>query len=87
MNIPMWIIFGLVNGIVLYWIKPDRSVGGYFGAALLGGGGAVLGGGVALLLYETLRTMNIMLFVLLLMTVSALFLIISNMIMHRKQWS
>lgn len=83
-NVLAWLIFGAVNGIVLYWIKPDHRIGGYLGAAVLGAGGAVLGGGIALFLYENFRQMNLVLFIMLVITASSLFLLISSLFAPQK---
>jgi uncharacterized membrane protein YeaQ/YmgE (transglycosylase-associated protein family) len=87
MNLPLWLIFGALNGMMLYWMKPDRSIRGFFGAALLGSGGAVVGGGVAMILYQALHAMNLVMLVILLMAFASIFLLVSNMFMQRKQLS
>ncbi len=87
MNLPLWLIFGALNGMVLYWMKPDRNARGFLGAAFLGSGGAVVGGGVAMVLYQALHAMNLVMLVLLVMTCASLFLLVSNMFMQRKQLS
>jgi uncharacterized membrane protein YeaQ/YmgE (transglycosylase-associated protein family) len=87
MNVAAWALFGAINGMVLYWIKPDKHVSGYLGAVVLGSSGALLGGAVAAMIYESLQNMNLALFVLLLMIVSSLFLLISQMVFQKQQLS
>ena len=54
MTIIIWIIFGLVVGIVAKFVMPGRDPGGFIVTALLGIVGAVVGGwlGRALNLYR-----------------------------------
>ena len=54
MNVIIWIIFGLVVGIVAKLLMPGRDPGGFFLTALLGIIGAVVGGfiGRAVGLYQ-----------------------------------
>jgi len=53
-NVIIWIIFGLVVGIVAKLLMPGRDPGGFFLTALLGIIGAVVGGfiGRAVGLYQ-----------------------------------
>ena len=44
MNIIMWIIFGLVVGVVAKFLMPGRDPGGFILTAALGIVGALLGG-------------------------------------------
>ncbi len=43
-EIILWIVFGLVAGILAKWIMPGKGPGGFILTVLLGIGGAVLGG-------------------------------------------
>ena len=47
MGILMWIVFGLIAGVVAKWIMPGRDPGGIIVTILLGIAGAVVGGFVA----------------------------------------
>ena len=44
MSILMWILFGLVIGVVAKLLTPGREPGGFVVTTLLGIGGALLGG-------------------------------------------
>lgn len=44
MGILLWIVFGLVVGVVAKWIMPGSDPGGIVVTILLGIGGAVIGG-------------------------------------------
>ena len=44
MNVIVWIIFGLVVGIVAKFLMPGRDPGGFIVTTLLGIVGALLGG-------------------------------------------
>ena len=44
MNIIIWIVFGLVVGVVAKFLMPGRDPGGFIVTTLLGIVGAVLGG-------------------------------------------
>ena len=44
MGILLWIVFGLVAGVVAKWIMPGSDPGGIIVTILLGIGGAVIGG-------------------------------------------
>ncbi|MGV6825822.1 MAG: GlsB/YeaQ/YmgE family stress response membrane protein [bacterium] len=50
MNIPMWIILGLIVGILAQWFMPGKKRGGVIVTMLLGIAGAVVGGFLARLL-------------------------------------
>lgn len=47
MGILMWIVFGLIAGIIAKWVMPGRDPGGIIVTILLGIAGAVVGGYVA----------------------------------------
>ena len=55
MNVIIWIIFGLIVGIVAKFLMPGRDPGGFVLTTILGIVGAVLGGfiGRAVGLYQT----------------------------------
>ena len=44
MHILMFLLFGLVVGVIARWIVPGREPGGWVVSMLLGIGGAFLGG-------------------------------------------
>ena len=44
MGILLWIVLGLVTGVVAKWIMPGRDPGGIIVTMLLGIGGAITGG-------------------------------------------
>lgn len=44
MNIFVWIIFGLIAGIIAKWIMPGKDGGGFILTVALGIIGAVVGG-------------------------------------------
>ncbi len=44
MGILLWIVFGLVAGIVAKWLMPGRDPGGIIVTILLGIAGAMVGG-------------------------------------------
>ncbi len=44
MGILLWIVFGLVAGVVAQWIMPGRDAGGIIATTTLGIVGAVIGG-------------------------------------------
>ena len=44
MGILLWMVFGLVAGVVAKWIMPGRDPGGIMVTILLGIGGAMVGG-------------------------------------------
>ena len=44
MDIIIWIIFGLIVGVVAKFLMPGRDPGGFIITALLGIAGALLGG-------------------------------------------
>jgi uncharacterized membrane protein YeaQ/YmgE (transglycosylase-associated protein family) len=47
MGILLWIVFGLIAGIIAKWVMPGRDPGGIIVTILLGIAGAVVGGYVA----------------------------------------
>jgi uncharacterized membrane protein YeaQ/YmgE (transglycosylase-associated protein family) len=47
MGIVLWILFGLIAGVVAKFLMPGRDPGGIIVTILLGIGGAVVGGFVA----------------------------------------
>ena len=47
MGILLWILFGLIAGVIAKWLMPGRDPGGIIVTILLGIGGAVVGGFVA----------------------------------------
>ncbi len=51
MNILLWVVFGLLVGIVANAIDPRPAQGGALGAIILGIIGAVVGGFIANLLF------------------------------------
>lgn len=44
MGIFLWIIFGLIVGVLAKWIMPGKDGGGFFMTIILGITGALLGG-------------------------------------------
>lgn len=44
MDIIAWIVFGLIVGLVAYYIEPTKTTGGILGSIILGIVGAVVGG-------------------------------------------
>lgn len=46
-DIILWIVFGLVAGILAKWFMPGRAPGGFILTVLLGIAGAVIGGYLA----------------------------------------
>ena len=47
MGIFVWIVLGLIAGVVAKWIMPGRDAGGIIVTMLLGVGGALFGGMLA----------------------------------------
>lgn len=47
MGILLWIVFGLMAGVVAKWIMPGRDPGGFIVTIALGIVGAVLGGTIS----------------------------------------
>ena len=47
MGILLWIVFGLIAGIIAKWVMPGRDPGGIIVTILLGIAGAVVGGYLA----------------------------------------
>ena len=47
MGILLWIVFGLIAGVVAKFLMPGRDPGGIIVTILLGIGGAIVGGFVA----------------------------------------
>ncbi|AKT40968.1 GlsB/YeaQ/YmgE family stress response membrane protein [Chondromyces crocatus] len=58
MYILMWIVFGLVVGVIAKLLTPGREPGGFILTTLLGIGGAVVGGflGRVIGLYPTYQS-------------------------------
>jgi uncharacterized membrane protein YeaQ/YmgE (transglycosylase-associated protein family) len=50
MGILLWILFGLVVGVLAKWIMPGKDPGGCIITILIGIGGALIGGFLATLL-------------------------------------
>lgn len=44
MNWFVWIIFGLIAGVVAKWIHPGKDPGGWIGSIIIGILGAMVGG-------------------------------------------
>jgi uncharacterized membrane protein YeaQ/YmgE (transglycosylase-associated protein family) len=44
MGIFLWIVFGLIAGVIAKWIMPGRDPGGWIVTILLGIAGAFVGG-------------------------------------------
>ena len=47
MGIFVWIVLGLIAGVVAKWVMPGRDAGGIIVTMLLGIGGALFGGMLA----------------------------------------
>lgn len=47
MGILLWIVFGLIAGVIAKWVMPGRDPGGIIVTILLGIAGAVVGGYLA----------------------------------------
>lgn len=47
MSIIVWILFGIIAGMIAKWVSPGKSPGGLFGTMLVGIFGALLGGFLA----------------------------------------
>ncbi|MEO5936272.1 MAG: GlsB/YeaQ/YmgE family stress response membrane protein [Terriglobales bacterium] len=47
MGILLWIVFGLIAGVIAKFLMPGRDPGGIIVTILLGIGGAIVGGFVA----------------------------------------
>ena len=47
MGIFVWIVLGLIAGVVAKWVMPGRDAGGIIVTMLLGVGGALFGGMLA----------------------------------------
>lgn len=58
MSIVLWILFGLIVGVIAKLLTPGRDPGGFVVTALLGIAGALLGGfiGRAIGLYESTQS-------------------------------
>ena len=60
MGILLWIVFGLIAGVVAKTILPGRDPGGIVVTILLGIGGAIVGGYVGTLMgYGTVTTFDL----------------------------
>ena len=60
MGILLWIVFGLIAGVVAKFIMPGRDPGGIIVTILLGIGGAIVGGYIGTLLgYGTVAAFDI----------------------------
>ena len=44
MGILLWVVFGLIAGVIAKWIMPGRDPGGWIVTILLGIAGAFVGG-------------------------------------------
>lgn len=66
MGILMWIVMGLLAGLVAKWIMPGRQPGGIIITILLGIGGALVGGFIShhLLGYQDFTGFNLWSFVI-----------------------
>lgn len=51
MNVLLWILFGLVAGLIAQAIDPRRNNGGILGTLVLGIAGALVGGFLASLIF------------------------------------
>ena len=47
MNLVLWIIFGMLSGVIANWIHPKKSMPDLVGSIVLGAMGALLGGMLA----------------------------------------
>jgi uncharacterized membrane protein YeaQ/YmgE (transglycosylase-associated protein family) len=58
MSILLWVLFGLVVGVIAKLLTPGRDPGGFIVTVLIGIGGALLGGfiGRAIGLYPTYQS-------------------------------
>jgi uncharacterized membrane protein YeaQ/YmgE (transglycosylase-associated protein family) len=53
MSLIVWIVFGIVAGIISYLISPNSKEGGVLGAMAVGVMGSLLGGLLASLIFQT----------------------------------
>ncbi|CAN5206665.1 hypothetical protein BH11PAT1_BH11PAT1_6510 [soil metagenome] len=51
MNIAAFILFGLINGLIINSLEPDGKKGSYLGAILMGMLGAITGGMFAFMIF------------------------------------
>lgn len=76
MTLLIWILFGVLNGLILFYLEPFKSRGEILPSALMGVLGSISGGAFAYLLFGgELTALNLPLMILLLME-SILFFII-----------
>ena len=52
MNIAVWIIFGMILGVIINFLDPRPTTNSFLGAMILGVLGSVLGGFVANLVFN-----------------------------------
>lgn len=63
MTVVAWILFGVVNGLILNALEPDPRKGGRISAVILGMAGALSGGLLAFLFFGGVTTgLNVMLY-------------------------
>jgi uncharacterized YccA/Bax inhibitor family protein len=63
---------------MLHWIQPDKRVGGFFGAAVIGSIGAILGTMFALTMYRSITSSELFPVALMTMGLGVFILLISN---------
>lgn len=58
MNILPFILFGLINGLIINALEPDEKKGSYLGAVVIGMLGALTGGTVAMFLFGRVQLLT-----------------------------
>jgi len=58
MNIFAFILFGLINGLIINSLEPDDKKGSYLGAMMMGMLGALTGGMVAFMIFGNIQTLT-----------------------------
>lgn len=58
LNLVLWILFGFVAGVVLYFLEKEEVRGGVLGSIMFGVAGSVLGGALSELLLGSVRQVD-----------------------------
>jgi uncharacterized membrane protein YeaQ/YmgE (transglycosylase-associated protein family) len=56
MNIALWVVFGMLSGVIANWLDPKRTMKDLVGEIVLGAMGALLGGMLANVLMQVTIT-------------------------------
>jgi uncharacterized membrane protein YeaQ/YmgE (transglycosylase-associated protein family) len=83
MNIFIWVIFGVITGLIMQWKESNSTGKEFVKSGVLGGAGTGLGGLAAYALFTNLTNFSLASVILLIITAAGA-IVISNTIFQRR---